>query len=112
MCVAKVVHTDVEIETRGLDRREPDARSEGVARDRRPGLGREEELVSPRPRLDDVLSDGVQPLLTHTKRTGSLSFGYGLTIMRSPVGECRLETSMIVSSTVTAGDVENRCDVA
>jgi hypothetical protein len=46
MCVAKVVHTDVEIQTRGPDRRKPNARPEGVARDCRPGFSRKEELVS------------------------------------------------------------------
>jgi len=89
MCVAKVVYTDVEIQ-RGLDRRKPNVRSEGVARDWRPGFGREEELVSAETPTRDVLGDGVQPPLAQPNVRASLPFGYGLTIMRSPVGECRL----------------------
>jgi hypothetical protein len=70
MSVAKVVHTDVKIETRGLNGWKPHARSESIARDRPPGLGCEEELVPAEAATRDVLCNGVQPLFTHTKRTG------------------------------------------
>src|SRR4029453_18029848 len=57
VCVAQVVHTDIEIETRGLDCRKPDASSKSVARDRRPGFGPEQELVSAETPTRDVLGN-------------------------------------------------------
>jgi hypothetical protein len=50
--------------------RKPHAHSESVARDRRPGFGREEELASAETPTRDVPGDRVQPLLAYTKRTG------------------------------------------
>ena len=91
VCVAQVVHTDIEIETRGLDCRKPDASSKSVARDRRPGFGPEQELVSaetPHSRCARQWRPATAPRTPNVR--ASLSFGYGLTIMRALVGECPL----------------------
>lgn len=56
-----------------------------------------------------ALGGGLEPLGAYTKLRGSLSLGQGFTTMRSPVGECFLDASMMVSSTVRVRRRKSMC---
>jgi hypothetical protein len=98
--MAQVVNPDVEVETGFGNRRQPDPGAEGIAGDRCACRRREQQIVPPtRWSSMCVAMASSQGCRTANVR-GSLSFGYGLTIIRSPVGESLRATSTIVSSTV------------